>query len=102
MAHVITLPREFFGRATARRLAAGINDTDIALDAGSVLRHNTPALDELVKQLLNADVERVVTVNASPTFQRALQVIHRARTRPERTFLLTFRDVPAEALLRAV
>lgn len=102
MAHVITLPQELLGRYNARRLTAGITDTDIVLNAGAVRRQGTTALDELVKQLLHADVERVIVVNATPTFERALQVIHRARTRPERTFLLTSRTVPAEALLRAV
>jgi len=102
MATVITLPREFTGRPAAGRLITDIRDTDIVIDAGRVLRHSAPAVDELVKQLLNADVERVITVNAGQAFARTLHTVHRARTRPERTFLLTFREVPAEALLRAV
>jgi len=102
MTTVITLPRDFTGRHVARRLTTGITGTDIVIDAGAVTRHATSAIDELVKQLLNADVQRVITVNAGPVFQRALHVVHRARTRPERTFLLTYREVPAEALLRAV
>ncbi len=102
MGTVITLSRDFVSRSTARRLTAGITGTDVVIDAGAVTRHNTAAVDELVKQLLAADVDRVVLVNATAVFGRALHTIHRARTRPERTFLLLDRNVPQEALLRAV
>lgn len=102
MGTVITLPREIISRSNVRRLIHGETDTDIVLDAARLERATAGATDELVRKLLAADPQRVIVVNATAAFERMLRVVHRARTRPERTFLLTFQTVPAEALLRAV
>ncbi|SDH47410.1 hypothetical protein [Microbacterium sp. 77mftsu3.1] len=103
MAHVITLPAELTSRAAARHLIPkGTSESDIVIAADSTLRASTGALDELVKTVLATGCERVTIVNATDRLERALRVVHRARTKPERTFLLLFREVPAEALLRAV
>lgn len=103
MGTVITLPRELTNRTAARHLiGSGVSESDLALDAGRLVRFTAGAVDELVRKLLAADLQRVVVVNGSPAFERMLTVVHRARARPERTFLLTFREVAAEALLRAV
>lgn len=103
MAHVITLPETVTGRAHARRLLpAGSAQTTFVLDAGTVRTVSTAAVDELVRGLLLRGADRVIVVNASAVFERAFRLVHRARTRPERTFLLLFRQVPADALLRGV
>ena len=100
MGTVITLPREVTSRSAARRLITGAGDSDIVLDAARLERATAGATDELVRKLLASDPQRVIVVNAGAAFQRMLLVVHRARARPERTFLLTFQTVPAEALLR--
>lgn len=102
MGTVITLPREITSRLAARRLIAGASGSELVLDAARLERATACATDELVRKLLAADPQRVIVVNATAAFERMLSVVHRARARPERTFLLTFRTVPAEALLRAV
>lgn len=101
---VITLPHDIASRSTVRRVftqrpAAG---SDVVIDASAVTRHGSAGIDELVKQLLgNAQVQRVIVVNANASFARALTVIHRVRTRPEKTFLLLFQEILADALLRS-
>lgn len=103
MGTVITLPRELNSRGIARHTVPELStESDVVLDAGATVRTTPGALDELVKTLLNGDLQRVIVVNADAALERGLRVVHRARTRPERTFLLTFRQVAAEALLRAV
>jgi len=79
-----------------------ITGEDVVIDAGRVARHGSAGIDELVKQILGCTtVERVIVVNASTSLERALTVIHRVRTRPEKTFLLLFQQIPADALLRS-
>lgn len=84
----------------AARAATGPHDADVVLDATSTKRFTPAAIDELTRSLLRDAPQRVIVVNASESLERALRLVHRARTRPERTFLLTFRQVAAEALLR--
>lgn len=101
---VITLPADIVSRSIIRRVFTQrpVAGTDAVIDASAVTRHGSAGIDELVKQLLGHDeVQRVIVVNASASFARALTVIHRVRTRPEKTFLLVFQEVPADALLRS-
>ena len=99
---IITLPRELTSRAGARHFVPGQADGDIIVDAVATTRLAPAAADSLVQALLRAAPERVIVVNATVAAQRTLQLVHRSRATPERSFLMTFRDVPAEALLRAV
>jgi L-aminopeptidase/D-esterase-like protein len=102
MSTVITLPREITTRGAARRIvpASTSAQTDVVLDAATT-RHTTAAgIDVLVRALLAADLQRVIVVNAEAHVERMLRVVHRARVKPERTFLLTFQSIPADALLR--
>ena len=101
---IITLPRELTSRAGARHLVPSRGDEDIIIiiDAGATTRLAPAAADSLMQALLRAAPERVIVVNASAAAARTLQLVHRSRATPERSFLMTFRDVPAEALLRAV
>ncbi|MEN0071529.1 MAG: hypothetical protein AAGC63_11035 [Propionicimonas sp.] len=100
---IIILPRKLTSRAVARHLVPGSEGSqDIVLNASETTRIAPAAADSLVQSLLRAAPQRVIVVNATDTAQRALQVVHRARATPERSFLLTFRTLPAEALLRAV
>lgn len=101
---VIALPADIASRSAIRRVLAQrtIAGTDVVIDATAVTRHGSAGIDELVKQLLgHTPLQRVIVVNANASFQHALTVIHRVRTRPEKTFLLLFKQVPAEALLRS-
>ena len=101
---VITLPADIVSRSVIRRVFTQRPTTtaDVVIDASAVTRHGSAGIDELVKQLLgNAQVQRVIVVNATASFERALTVIHRVRTRPEKTFLLLFQEIPADALLRS-
>lgn len=101
-APVITLPKDISSRQVAKRLVpVSIQHTDAVINAGEVARHGSAGVDELIKRLLATGVQRVIIVNASSNLERAVQVIHRVRTRPERTFLLLFKQVPADALLRS-
>lgn len=99
---IITLPRELTSRAGARHLVPGRGNQDIVLDAGATTRVAPAAADSLVQALLRAEPERVIVVNAADSIERILRLVHRSRATPERSFLMTFRDIPAEALLRAV
>lgn len=96
----ITLPPAVTSRGLIRQLtrAAG---TDVAVNASDVAHLTMPAADELVKAFTAAGTERVIFVNASPLCERMLRTAHRARATPERSFLLMFRAVSAEALLRS-
>lgn len=101
---VITLPADTVSRSIIRRVFTQrpVTGTDMVIDAGRVARHGSAGIDELVKQILGyAQVQRVIVVNATASFERALAVIHRVRTRPEKTFLLLFQEIPADALLRS-
>lgn len=101
---VITLPADIVSRSIIRRIFTQrpVAGEDIVIDAGRVTRHGSAGIDELVKQLLgHTSVQRVIVVNASASLERALTVIHRVRTRPEKTFLLLFQEIPADALLRS-
>lgn len=102
MTVVLTLPETFESRAAARSLTARTSGSTCVLDAGNSSRATLGALDELVKGLIHTRVERVIVVNAGETLQRQLQTVHRARATPESSFLMTFREVAEEALLRAV
>lgn len=99
---IITLPREITGRAGARHLVPNRGDQDIVLDASATTRVAPAAADSLVQALLRAAPQRVIVVNAAAGIGRTLRLVHRSRATPERSFLMTFRDVPAEALLRSV
>lgn len=101
MTTVITLPPALVNRSDARATIRP-HDADVVLDATSTKRFASAAVDELTRALLRDAPQRVIVVNASGSLERALRLVHRARARPERTFLLTFRQVAAEALLRAV
>lgn len=99
---IITLPGELTSRAGARHFVPGRADGDIIVDAAATTSLVPAAADSLVQALLRAAPERVIVVNATVSVQRTLRLVHRSRATPERSFLMTFRDVPAEALLRAV
>ena len=102
MKTVITLPENLAGRHAVRRLTINGNAADAIVDATATSTHDTAGTHELVKRLLAQDAHRVIVVNATPSLRRALEAAHRARTRPERTFLLLFQTVSADALLRPV
>lgn len=99
---IITLPRELTSRASARHFVPSRGDEDIIIDAGATTRLAPAAADSLMQALLRAAPERVIVVNACVAVERTLQLVHRSRATSERSFLMTFRDVPSEALLRAV
>lgn len=100
---VITLPADVTSRQVARRIVpAGAGSDAVVVNATATIRHGSAGIDELVKKLLATGVHRVIVVNASPGLRRALEVIHRVRTRPERTFLMLFQEVSADKLLRPV
>lgn len=100
---VITLPRAIVSRRSVHPLglAALAPGSTAVIDASSVIRHSRPVTDELVKLLQDAGAHRVIVVNANAAFSRELREAHRKRARPERSFLLQFQEVAAEALLRS-
>ena len=98
---VITFPDALLARGQARRLVTTVGETCV-VNAAACRKAHLGALDEFVKRAIDGGAERVIVVNAPDTLKRQLQHVHRARATPERTFLMTFREVPIEELLRPV
>ena len=101
---VLTIPRRLTERDRARDLVRGSvreGTEQVVVNAFDQEFVARSAADEIVKQLLEVDVERVIVVNATPEFQRSLSASHRRRTRPgSNTFLLQFQTRNEDILLR--
>lgn len=105
-AAVVTLPVNLGARATARSLVRGAvqpGTTDVAVNAFETRNVAQGAADEIVEQLLDLNVQRVLVLNAPNKFEEHLRAAHRRRTSPgEHTFLLQFQTRSEDAFLRAV
>lgn len=101
---VLTVPRHLGGRERARGLVRGSvrpGTSQVVVNAFDQQAAAQGAADEIVKQLLEVGVEKVVVVNATSEFQRHLENSHGRRTEPgANTFLLQFQERSEDVLLR--
>lgn len=103
-AAVLTIPRLMGSRERSRNLvrsAVPAGTTEVVINAFNQESVAQGASDEIIKQLLEVGVERVIVVNATDRFQNFLRDAHRRRTSPgANTFLLQFQNRSEDVLLR--
>ena len=104
-AAVLTIPRLLGARDRARGLVRGsvrAGTSDVVVNAFAQESVAQGAADEIVKQLLEVGVEKVVVINATDHFAKHLRDSHWRRTSPgANTFLLQFQNRSEEVLLRS-
>lgn len=101
---VVTIPRHLGGRERARSLVRGSvrpGTDQVVINAFTQEAVAQGAADEIVKQLLEVGVEKVIVVNATDRFQDHLEASHGRRTSPgANTFMLLFQNHSEDVLLR--
>lgn len=102
---VITLPRLLGSRESARKLVQKhvTNDCQyVVLNAFEQESTSQGASDELVRNLLKSNVDRVIVVNATSRLRSHLTNSHQRRTNDNNYFVLFFQDRDEEVMLRSV